>query len=44
MLKRVGPHKYVVMSKDGKKKLSKPISRARAIKRLQSVEYHKVQG
>jgi len=41
MLKRVGPRKYVVMSQDGKKRLSKPSSRAKALKRLRTIEYYK---
>jgi len=41
MIKRVGTKKYVVMSKDGKKKLSKPMSHPAAVKRLQQIEYYK---
>jgi hypothetical protein len=41
MIRRVGPNKWVVMSADGKKKLSKPMSHARAVQRLHQVEYFK---
>lgn len=41
MLKRVGSGKWVVMSADGKKKLSKPMSRPAAMKRLHQIEYFK---
>ncbi len=41
MIKRVGPKKYIVMSADGKKKLSKPMPHGAAVKRLQQVEYFK---
>ena len=44
MIKRVGPKKYVVMSHDGKKTLSKPISHGAAKKRLQQVETYKQSG
>lgn len=43
MIKRVGPKKYVVMSKDGKKRLSKPMSRGAAQKRLAQIDYYKSQ-
>lgn len=41
MLKRVGERKWVVMSADGKKRLSKPVSRAAAAKRLKQVDTYK---
>jgi len=41
MIKRVGPGKYVVMSADGSKKLSKPLSRKGAQRRLAQVERFK---
>jgi hypothetical protein len=41
MIKRVGPNKYVVMTHDGKKKLSKPMSHGAAVKRLAQVEFFK---
>jgi hypothetical protein len=41
MIKRVGPGKYVVMSADGTKKLSKPLSRKGAERRLAQVEHFK---
>ena len=44
MLKRVGPNRYVVMDAEGKRRLSKPMSRARAAKRLQEIEYFKHRG
>ena len=44
MIKRVGPSKYVVMSADGKKRLSKPMSHAAAVKRLKQIEYFKHKG
>jgi len=44
VIKRVGPGRYVVMDAEGKKRLSKPMSRARAAKRLQQIEYFKHKG
>jgi hypothetical protein len=44
MLKRVGPNKYVVMSKDGKKRLSKPLSHGAAVKRLGQIEAYAAKG
>jgi hypothetical protein len=44
MIKRMGPKKYVVMSADGSKKLSKPMSHAAAVKRLAQIEYFKHKG
>ena len=41
MIKRIGPNKYVIMDKEGKKKLSKAMSRKRAIRRLKQIEYFK---
>jgi len=41
MIKRVAPKKYVVMSADGKKRLSKPMPHGAAVKRLKQVEYFK---
>jgi hypothetical protein len=38
MIRRVGPGKYVVMSSDGSKKLSRPLSRKGAERRLAQVE------
>jgi len=38
MIKRVGPGKYVVMDHTGKKKLSKPMPRAAAVRRLHQIE------
>jgi len=38
MIKRVGPNKYVIMDTDGKKKLSKPMSRKRALRQLKSAK------
>lgn len=37
MIKRIAPRKYVVTSRDGKKKLSKPMSHGAAVKRLAEV-------
>lgn len=44
MIKRVGPNKYVVMDHLGKKRLSKPLPRAAAVKRLAQIELHKKVG
>jgi hypothetical protein len=44
MIKRVGERKWVVMSADGKKVLSKPMSHAAAVQRLQQIEYFKHKG
>lgn len=41
MLRRVGPRKWVVMNKDGTKRLSKPMSHDAAKKRLGQIEYFK---
>lgn len=41
MIKRTGPNKYVVMSADGKKKLSKPMPHSAAVKRLKQIESYK---
>jgi len=41
MVKRVGPRKYVVMDKTGKKRLSKPMSHGAAVKRLGQIESFK---
>jgi hypothetical protein len=41
MMKRVGVNRYVVLSNDGKQKLSKPLSRAAAVKRLANVQQPK---
>lgn len=41
MLKPVGNGKYVVYSHDGTKKLSRPLSKKAAEKRLRQVEYFK---
>lgn len=38
MIKRIGTRKYVVMSNDGTKKLSKPLSHGAAVKRLAQVK------
>lgn len=43
MIKRVGVNKYVVMSSDGKKKLSKPLPHGAAVKRLAQVEHYSTQ-
>lgn len=40
MIKKTG-EKFVVKSEDGKKNLSKPVSKEQAVKRLQQVEYFK---
>jgi hypothetical protein len=41
MIKRTGPGKYAVYSHDGKKQLSKPMSKKGATKRLHQIEYFK---
>jgi hypothetical protein len=43
MIKQVGG-KYVVYDHKGKKRLSKPMSKAAAHKRLQQIEYFKHKG
>lgn len=43
MIKRIASKKYVVMSADGKQKLSKPMPHGAAKKRLQQIEAHKQQ-
>lgn len=43
MIKRFGKL-FKVMSKDGKKSLSKPMSKEAAAKRLQQIEYFKHKG
>lgn len=43
MIKKTGKGKYVVTSHSGKK-LSKPLSKAGAISRLQQVEYYSNKG
>lgn len=44
MVKSVGGGKYVVMDHKGNKQLSKPMSKAGAVKRLQQIEYFKHKG
>lgn len=39
MIKRIGAKKYVVLSRDGKKTLTKPMSHASAVKRLAQEPY-----
>jgi hypothetical protein len=41
MIKRVGTKRYVVMTSDGSKKLTKPLPRAAAVKRMKQIEYYK---
>ena len=41
MIKHVGNGKYIVTSENGKKRLSKPVSKAEAVKRLKQVEMFK---
>jgi len=41
MIKRVGPGKYVVMNADGTKRLSKPMSKKGAQRRLRQIDYFK---
>jgi hypothetical protein len=41
MIKRVGPGKYAVYSADGSKRLSKPLSRKGAVRRLAQIERFK---